>query len=94
VARFNCETQFGPTPGTAGTIKEEGVVTLASADVDGATFTIASKLHRIKGGFAVRSDGLLAVPTLGVCSGGQVTFTTKGTINDTTPTVTYVLWGT
>lgn len=90
---FNPETQFGPTPGTAGTVKEEGCVQLTSSDISGAAFTISTKLHRIKGGFAVTSDGLIALPTLAVITTGKATFTRLGTINDTTPIVTYVLWG-
>lgn len=77
----------------AGARKELGSgVTIAS--VSGQTFTIATKLRRVIGGFGVMdTDGMTAKATTGIVSGGQVTFTRKAPIETSADTLTYVLFG-
>jgi hypothetical protein len=95
MAAFDPNVQFGPTPfGAAGLMRECGRIVLASADDSGETFTIATKLGRIKGGFAVLSDGSQAYVEEEVCTSGQATFYACGTRSGSNPVVNYELWGT
>lgn len=95
MAAFDPNIQFGPTPfGAAGLMCERGRVVLASADDSGETFTIATKLGRIKGGMAVLSDGAVAYAKSEVCTSGQATFYACGTRNGSDQIVNYELWGT
>ncbi len=68
-------------------------VTIAS--VSGQTFTIATKLKKVRSGFGTMdTDGILAKATVGQVSNGQVTFTRQGAISTSADTITYALKGT
>jgi len=55
---------------------------VSMASVSGQTFTIATKLGKIIGGFGMMlKDGILCYPTVGQVSGGQVTMTRIGNIS-------------
>ena len=77
----------------AGARLEEGSgVTIAS--VSGQTFTVATKLKKVLGGFGVMdTDGMLALATTGIVSNGQVVFTRKAPIATSADTITYILFG-
>lgn len=58
------------------------------------TFTIATKLKKVIGGFGeMDTDGMNAIATTGIVSGGQVTFTRKGPVATSADTLSYVLFG-
>ena len=60
----------------------------------GQAFTVATKLRKIKSGMGVmETDGMPAVVTTGVVTGGQVTFTRLGPITTEADTLSYVLFG-
>ena len=68
-------------------------VTIAS--VSGQTFTIATKLKKVRSGFGTMdTDGIPAKATVGQVSNGQVTFTRQGPISTSADTITYSLKGT
>lgn len=75
------------------TIVEHGsVITIAS--VSGQTFTVATKITKVRAGFGMMdTDGILAKATVGNVSNGQVTFTRLGPITTSADTLTYVLLG-
>ena len=77
----------------AGVRMEQGHgVTIAS--VSGQTFTVATKLKTVLGGFGVMvTDGMVALATTGNTSSGQVTFTRFAPIATSADTITYVLFG-
>jgi hypothetical protein len=55
---------------------------VAIAGVSGQDFTIATKLGKVLGGYAMMlKDGCMAYPTTGQVSGGQVTMTRIGFIS-------------
>jgi hypothetical protein len=67
-------------------------VTIAS--VSGQTFTVATKLRKVKAGHGVMdTDGMPAVATTGIVTNGQVTFTRKAPIATSADTMTYELYG-
>ena len=67
-------------------------VTIAS--VVGQTFTVATKLRKVKAGMGVMdTDGISAIVTTGVVTGGQVTFTRLAPITTEADTISYVLFG-
>jgi hypothetical protein len=77
----------------AGARMEQGAgVTIAS--VSGQTFTVATKLKTVLGGFGVMvTDGMVALVTTGNTSSGQVTFTRFAPIATSADTITYVIFG-
>lgn len=79
--------------GLVGARKEIGSgVTIAS--VSGQTFTVATKLRKVYAGFGVMdTDGMTAVASIGLTSGGQVTFTRRAPIETSDDTITYDLYG-
>jgi len=93
MATWNEETQFGPSPDGAGTMKECGSFACTAAEVDGASLSIPTKFSRIRGGLGITTDGLVCYPMLGLTSNGVVVFTRCGAPNDETPMLFYVLWG-
>jgi hypothetical protein len=77
----------------SGARMEQGAsVTIAS--VSGQTFTVATKLKTVLGGFGVMvTDGMVALVTTGNTSSGQVTFTRFAPIATSADTITYVIFG-
>ena len=77
----------------AGARMEQGdAVTIAS--VSGQTFTVATKLKKVLGGFGVmETDGMIAIASNGTVSNGQVTFTRKAPIATSADTISYILFG-
>jgi hypothetical protein len=64
------------------------------AGVSGQTFTVATKLRKIKSGMGVmETDGMNAIVTTGVVTGGQVTFTRLAPITTSADTISYELHG-
>jgi hypothetical protein len=64
------------------------------ANVSGQTFTVATKLRKVKSGMCMmETDGMVAIVTVGVVSDGQVTFTRLGPISTQADTVSYTLYG-
>ena len=64
------------------------------AGVSGQSFTVATKLKKVLGGFGVMdTDGMTAVATTGLVSSGQVTFTRRAPIETSADTITYILFG-
>ena len=85
----------------AGVRMETGAnVTIASAS--GQTFTVATKLRKVVGGFGtMRKDGGPAYASVGNTSSGQVTFTRRGPVSKadgtgtgtSADTMDYILFG-
>ena len=50
MATWNDQTQFGPSPDGAGTMKECGSFACTATEVDGESLHIPTKLARIRGG--------------------------------------------
>jgi hypothetical protein len=64
------------------------------ANVSGQTFTVATKLRKVKSGMCMmETDGMVAIVTVGVVSDGQVTFTRLAPISTQADTVSYTLFG-
>ena len=58
------------------------------------TFTVATKLKKFISGFGVMdTDGMPALATPGIVSGGQVTFTRFAPVETSADTITYELKG-
>ena len=69
-----------------------GNVTIAG--VSGQDFTVATKLRKVIGGVCTMdTDGMVAVVTTGVVSGGQVAMKRLGPITTSADTVSYTLYG-
>lgn len=67
---------------------------VAAADVDGFTFTIATRFGRIVSGFGImQGDGLVAYATAGAVSSGKATFTRVGSIETSADVCDYMLCG-
>lgn len=83
----------------AGVRMEEGHnVTIAgvptTANLSKQTFTVATKLKKVLAGFGVmKTDGMVAIATVGAPSSGQVTFTRFAPVETSADTVTYILFG-
>ena len=83
----------------AGVRMEQGAgVTIAGVpttdNLSKQTFTIATKLKKVLGGFGVMdTDGMVALATTGAPSAGQVTFTRFAPVATSADTVTYTLFG-
>lgn len=66
-----------------------------------ATFKVPTKLRKVRGGFGVMlKDGIVAIPTAEVVTGGMITFTRIGTISQeggsgqaADDTVSYTVFG-
>jgi len=64
------------------------------AGVSGQDFTVATKLRKVISGMGVMdTDGMTAVATTGLVSGGQVTLSRRGNIETSADTITYTLYG-
>lgn len=64
------------------------------AGVSGQTFTVATKLRKIKAGIGImETDGMNAIVTVGPVTGGQVTFTRLAPITTEADTISYTLFG-
>jgi hypothetical protein len=75
-------------------IRQEVGSVVIIASVSSQTFTIATKLRKVKAGFgAMTTDGLTALVTVGPVTAGQVTFTRVGSITTSADTISYVLFG-
>ena len=73
-------------------IEHGAAVTIAS--VSGQTFTVATKMKKVRMGIGIMTtDGLNAIATVGQVSNGQVTFTRKGPISTSADTISYILTG-
>jgi hypothetical protein len=69
-----------------------GNVTIAG--VSGQDFTVATKLRKVIAGMCtMETDGMVAVVTTGLVSGGQVAMKRLGPITTQADTVSYVLFG-
>ena len=83
----------------AGARMEQGAgVTIAgvptTANLSKQTFTVATKLKKVLGGFGVMvTDGIPALATTGTVSGGQVTFTRFAPVETSADTISYILFG-
>ena len=93
MATWNSDTQFGPTPVVAGTLKEEGYFQLTASEVDGASLSVPTKLSKVKGGVGITSDGLTCFAEAATTSNGLAVFTRCGPATDETPILYYTLWG-
>ena len=67
---------------------------VAIASVSGQTFTVATKLKRVRSGMGVMdTDGMIARATPGIVSDGQVQFTRYAPIETSADTISYELLG-
>ena len=70
------------------------IASVADMDAGGQTFTVATKLKKVLGGFGIMvTDGMVAIATAGIVSAGQVTFTRKAPVATSADTITYQLFG-
>lgn len=64
------------------------------AGVSGQTFTVATKLRKVKAGMGMmETDGMNAIVSVGVVTDGQVTFTRLAPITTSADTISYTLYG-
>lgn len=75
-------------------IRQEMGSEVTIASVSGQTFTVATKLRKIKAGIgAMETDGMPAIVTVGPVTDGQVTFTRLAPITTQADTISYTLFG-
>ena len=91
MANFDRDKQKGV--GLSGLRMEVGTG-VAIASVSGQSFTIATKLRKVRYGFGVMdTDAMACLATAGLTSNGQATFTRLGPITTSADTATYTLYG-